>query len=296
VDMATHRPLDLLEERTAEPVAAWLRDHPGITVICRDRASAYAEAAREGAPQAIQVADRWRLWHNLGEAVEKDIARHRADLAEPEPPEPATADRASQAAAAPTLPATRTRERYALIQDLKEQGLGRRRMARATGLSPGTVLRFKNAASIEELLVTGTKSSKLDRFKPILHERWNAGQRNASSLYRQIAAQGFTGQKTIVLQYLAQFRDTAARHVAAPLTPRRAAGWMMTRPGRLTPDNALALATVLARSPALDALARHVQAFAQMMVNLDGPLLDDWIAAARDDQLPFRPERDRTKM
>ena len=89
VDIETRRPVDMLPERSAESFRTWLDAHPGVEIICRYGGGCYAEGAAEGAPLAIQVADRWHLWHNLAEAVERAVARHCSCLQEqPPPPEP----------------------------------------------------------------------------------------------------------------------------------------------------------------------------------------------------------------
>src|SRR5438132_6496837 len=75
VDLERGCPVDLLEDRSAETVAAWLRAHPEVTVVARDRADAYASGVTQGAPNAVQVADRWHLLKNLREAVEVELCQ-----------------------------------------------------------------------------------------------------------------------------------------------------------------------------------------------------------------------------
>jgi len=80
VDLERHQVVDLLPDDTAEQFAAWLKAHPGVQIIARDRANTFVQGAKQGAPDALQVADRWHLTRNLGEALEGLLQRHRTAL------------------------------------------------------------------------------------------------------------------------------------------------------------------------------------------------------------------------
>lgn len=168
IDCETRKPLALLPGRDAGTLATWLRDHPGIKVICRDRAGSYAEGARIGAPQAVQVADRFHLWQNLGTAVEQCVRRHTGCLRPPDSclgdqpdVEPPSAKEMSPIEA-------RIRERHAVVHALLDQGHGIREIARELHMGGNNVRRCARAATPEELLGgrRQPRPSQLDPYKP----------------------------------------------------------------------------------------------------------------------------------
>jgi transposase len=305
IDMATHRPIDVLADRTADTLSTWLRAHPGVQVICRDRAGAYAEGARDGAPDAVQVADRYHLWANLGEAVEKTVVAHRACLREPAPePVDTAVDPARDAGSDATprdLDATldvcgrprplvvRTRERHAAVKELLARGRSLAAISRELRLDPATVRRFAYASSLDELLFKATnRSNMIDPYKAYLNQRWNAGCTDAAVLFAEIQAEGFRGSVKTVRRYVQPFRTLTQAPIAAPAPPkpRRVTSWIMTDPQRLKPGNAVQLKQILTRCPELEATARHVAAFADMMCRLRGERLTAWMAAIDADGLP----------
>ncbi|MEV5086305.1 ISL3 family transposase, partial [Streptomyces sp. NPDC056159] len=298
VDIETRTPVDLLPDRETSTVARWLTEHPGVEVICRDRSAAYAEAGRLGAPDAIHVADRWHIWKNLVEAVEKTVVQHRALLREPQATTTAAAAEAVEGLdldLSPTGPRTtgrlsdRVREQHAAVHALLDEGLGLRPIARRLGLARNTVRRLAHAATADELLVgrwTG-RSSILDPFKPYLHQRWAEGCTVARRLFEELRERGYPGGEGVVKVYVAKLRADFP-----PALPRKApsvrdvTSWLTRHPDRLTDDQAQQLKTILARCPELDRTAGHVRAFAELMNNRQGQDLDQWIERVQADDLP----------
>ena len=79
-DLESRKPLDVLADRSVETVSAWFVAHPSVEIVSRDRSSEYAAAIKKGAPQAIEVADRWHLGKNLTESLQTLLARCRAEI------------------------------------------------------------------------------------------------------------------------------------------------------------------------------------------------------------------------
>ncbi len=313
VNAGTGKPVDLLRDREAETLEEWLRAHPGTEVICRDRASAYADGARKGAPAATQVADRWHMYHNLAGYVDKAAARHRDCLKEPEPTqeppggeEPAddgpqqAAAAAAQRRVADSALTRRTRERYELVQALRAEGNGIKPIMRQTGLAKETVRRFYRAASADELLakVKDGRPSVLDDHKPYLHQRWNQGCTNVRQLHAELRDRGYRGSYGTLRDYVQPFRElgTAPPAVPGPPKTREVASWILRDPGTLEDEEKVKLAQIRDRCPQLDALAGHVTEFAKILTGRHGDRLDDWITAVEADDQPDLHSFARGKM
>jgi len=295
IDIETGAPLDLIEGRDAQPLADWLAGHPGVEVICRDRAGSYADGARTGAPGAIQVADRFHLWQNLAKAVEKCVAAHRACLAGPSPvpaegqvtalPEPEPAGQPD-----PTGKyAERTRRHHELVRRLRAEGRGLREIARHLGWGLHTVQRLDRAATWQELVDgrwQGPRPSKLDAFKPYLDQHADGARGSIRRLFLEITARGYDGSYPVVRDYLA--RNSPARQPLPPAPPtvRDVTNWLCRRPDTLTEDEEPRLKAILDRCPELQAASDQVRGFATMITGLTGQDLPQWMAAAREAGLP----------
>jgi transposase len=265
------------------------------------RGGAYAEGARQGAPEAIQAADRWHIWDNLARYVDKTVAAHHRCLDQPEPvPQPlAHDDRADlEHLAAETAAArsrskgivARTRDRYEQVQALKAQGKGIKLIMRELGLAKETVRKFYRADKVEDVLATSVagRPSKLDPYKPHLHQRWNEGCTNVVELHREITALGYRGSYSTVCAYVLPFRQLQAAPPAAPKRPkvRQITNWILRHPDSMDADDQPKLKQVQVDCPHLDALAGHVKTFAEMMTGRHLDRLDAWMDQVDADDLP----------
>jgi transposase len=245
VDLERHQLLDLWPERTAEPFAGWLHERMRLpAVICRYRGGAYADAARQAAPDALQVADRFHLAHNAGAVLERVLVRHArvvravttrqsASEAPAEaygitrrtanetislvqsdvPASPSTGDgcqhHADSQSAAPCSRNTRRMRRLVRYQEvtaLRRAGLSLTAIARQVGLSRPTVRKYVHADSFPEWPPRRTPLHAGSFYTAYLQERWAAGCHDASILWAELRAHGFTGSVRMVQRAVAGWR------------------------------------------------------------------------------------------
>jgi transposase len=305
IDLERRRPVDLLPDRTAASVSEWLRDHPGVEVVARDRSTEYARAITEGAPDALQVADRWHLLHNLRQVLVRHLTSVRGRLkalpgTENLPaggPRPRRRSRAEQRASAASRDRhlaryTEVRRRHA------EEGLNTLQIARSLRISRTTVRKYLAADAFPERGRHSVPPSILAPYQGHLNARWVEGVRSALGLWREIQALGYSGSSRPVSLW-AQGRRTEP-HPCTPkkyltecpeaeralprrgrLPPTRRLAWLLVRdPESLTDVEAVVLAHVRqdAEVAALHELARS---YTRMVREKRAGDLDGWLIACR---------------
>ncbi len=275
IDAATGQRVDVLPGRTADVAEAWLREHPGIQIVCRDGSGAYAEAVRRALPAAVQVSDRWHLWHGLAEAAQKEVAAHSACWATAGPP-PQAGPRAQT-----------TAERWQQVHALLSKGTGLLECARRLNLSLNTVKRYARATQPERLQrAPQYRATLVDPYRDHLRKR-RAEDPAApvAQLLREIRELGYPGSSNLLVRYITQGRVEADR---PHLSPRRTTRLLLTRPADLTGSQTALLASITAACPEMTALAGLVRSFAALLAPDPGNdcLLQQWIATARAADLP----------
>ena len=302
VDLEQHRPIELLPDRTAQTLQTWLAEHPGVEIISRDRGGAFAEGATLGAPSALQVADRWHLLGNLREALERALQSHTAAIKSAfvpvvegtsvcvdDIPSPQPSNREQTLA---TQRRSARLERYTTVQALHEQGVSRREIARRLGLSPKTVQRWVRSKDFPERQARPRRLSRLDPYKPYLLERWNAGCTNGVQLFREIGAQGYSGGRSILRDFLSRLRKVhgeeklagqqgasapLAHSLNVPPTMRQLIWYVMRRPETLKEAEREAIARLRTVHEEIAQAVQFTQEFAVLVRGHQADELEGWL-------------------
>jgi transposase len=264
VDLEARQPVELLPDRTAESLAAWLKAHPGIEVISRDRSGEYIRGINDGAPDATQVADRWHLLVNIRDALEQFLETKRACLR-------AAADEPKQQKATSHKKQTRTsrklrrkdkirlarlerrKRRYRTVLKLHEQGVPKSEIARRVKIDPKTVRRYINADECPMYSERPPRPSKLDPYKGYITQRWQSGCHSSTQILHEIRQMGYKGGRSIMMDWVAKALRSSRSHkpqssqpktppkTVVPWTPRRASWLLVKQEDELSQDEHQAL-------------------------------------------------------
>jgi transposase len=226
VDVSHHQVIDLLPERSTKSAAEWMRHHPEIEYVNWDRGNDYAQAAREGAPQATAVADRFHLTKNLVEAIEPLVARCykeiRKDLPKPiEPKLPAVKEwrparsRAHEHQHAARLAANQ--DRFDSIMELQKLGISQQEIARRLGVTVRTIQNWNKQGSCPGDRRRRKRRSLFDPYAPYVLKRWKEGCKKGSVLYREIKEKGYRGTDRQVYRFLKTLKQEPVELPALPV-------------------------------------------------------------------------------
>jgi transposase len=315
VDLERKKPIDVLPDAKAETFATWLQAHPNITVISRDRAGNFAEGALRGAPQAIQVADRFHLFGNLGDALQRLLERHPAALraAAQQDEQHTGVENQAPAVIPPVLEATpetstppddqarltQREQRFRDVLSRHADGWNYSQIARALEINIRTVKRYilggelpKRGAPLLRL------TSSVTPYRSYLERRWQEGCQNKTQLWQEIVAQGYQGSRSSVYRALKSFRAargpwTASPKVARPkrraLSPRQGM-WLLARPKEELDEQERIARSVLESAHAEIAAASSLaQRFQEMLRQRDVAALEGWLTDASTSGIgPFK--------
>lgn len=309
VDLENRRPVALLPDREAETLTKWLRSHPGVEVISRDRSNTYRQGTLQGAPMAIQVADRFHLLQNLAEALEqvfnenaqvlKSINANNCQtsaIVTVPPPEIEPRDEARA-----QLCRARRLETYQQVWELHDSFWTNKAIAQHLGISARTVYRYLLSSTFAERRERKDRgSSHLDPDKTYLLKRWNSGCRQARVLFEELIARGSKTSYSSVARYIRCLKAAPRLHnrqhhtvsqprlfrsQQRPLTPRRVTWLVMCRPEHRTEKDEQQLTHLQSQSSVLEKAITLAQDFAQMVRNRQPEQFDSWLERANQSQL-----------
>jgi transposase len=278
--------------------------HPEITHVSRDRGAEYASAATTGAPQAIQVADRFHVCKNLSEAVRRLLARVLSELkaasqatgetevtGQEERPAPVQEWRPDPGAQVAQTIAIRRAERGARYQQavrLHEQGCSIKEIACQLRVSERTVRHWFERGVAPDVRPRRKRQSDFD---PHVLTRWQEGERSGTQLWEEIVAHGYPGSQRMVYRFLKTLKKSEGKltvqiHQVVHYTSTAAVCLFMRHPNKLNKGERKDLAALRQGHPDLETAYRLTQDFLQMLRKREGERLSSWLTQVHESELP----------
>nr|WP_145447834.1 ISL3 family transposase [Gimesia panareensis] len=306
--------IDLLPDRTSDSLADWLISHPGVEIISRDRGGEYACGAAQGAPQAIQVADRWHLLKNARETLQKVIDRHQKQVRESVK---LVAERESQLSSnqlhdsmqlsnSSTTPNTenisRSKKRmlYEQVCELHQSGMSIRKIASQLRVGRRTVRRYLRADAFPER-AKRSGTSCLDPYQDELKPMWDAGVTRATVLWKRLKEQGFQGSYSVVSRKITLWRKRLQtpgdcqrmlnnlRVVQLPSS--RHLSWLLWKPVDKLKRNEKKLVKELLKAPKILQATQLIHEFQAFIQQKNSTGWDDWLERACSEDAPIEIQR-----
>jgi transposase len=304
VDLEQRKPIELLADRQAATLATWLSAHSSIEVISRDRAGEYMDGARLGAPQAIQVADRWHLLKNLSEALERSLqSRHRHLTEAAGFIRQTQSIEATASVNAGSLSLLSSREdderrasrerslvRYQEVKRLEQRGMSVLGIAQTLKMSRMTVYRYLRAEGFPERARHAPCNSRLRAHRAHIHQRFAAGCDNAQQLWREVAAQGYSGKPAMVVRYVQRLRvrvgalsdvekqkQLRSKTSFARPSAKRAARWLLMEETKLSEEERSFVCELQRSSDEIKRLSELARAFQRMVKEKDEKPFGEWL-------------------
>jgi transposase len=320
-DLESGKPIDVLPDRSVEVVSAWFEKHPNVEIVSRDRSSEYATAIKKGAPQALQVADRWHMGKNLADSVETLLARCRAEIrralqvqampeqereeTEPVPEEGKRPPRGRLVKLAQEGRRAQKLDRYTQVIELHHQGLSATDIASRVGIGERTAYRWLGNGSFPEAKRRRRRPSLIDPYERYVLRWWQEGNRNGAQLYRELTSRGYTGSPKAMYNYLTTLQTPQSHaSTSSPSKPQESksipssptllenfsaqrATWLfLCQPDKLSETQQEELTLIKQASPSAEAAYRLAQAFMQMIWQHTGEQLDTWLSSVEASYLP----------
>jgi transposase len=311
VDLERHKIVDLFEGHSAESIAQWLRQHPGLEVVSRDRSPVCREGISDGAPKARHVTDRWHLLHNLTQLLEEFLLQKHGALRNAASEQEATESEEDVGAPGPRTPNRPRRwkarqeeaamnrherlvDQWKDIRRLHFAGADVRFISRKPGISPRTVYRYKAMAEPPPRQSYQRRASVLDPYVPYLLKRWKEGCRNGKRLLREIRERGYSNSERTFLYFTGELRHAEAKGKPPSSAPRarkgavaglsptakNVAALFMRREEKLSAEQKKYLERLCASDATLADARELTQEFAKMIRGLEGEKLDGWLEEA----------------